>query len=124
MADGGLPEGMTAGTIHQISPQQNDSTAAVLDASTPLKVMSFNLERGYDVAGLASFIAGQRADVLLLQELDWGCKRTNGAAVVRELSDRLGMHGTSLRWRHPARTRSLELSRTLSLELSLSRTLS
>ncbi len=60
----------------------------------PASVISWNIERGYQVNDIADHIANIDADVVLLTEVDYGMARTGQLNIARELSSRLGMNFT------------------------------
>lgn len=64
-----------------------------IDNSRPLRVATFNVERGYYLEKVIKELRVADADVVLLQELDSGCKRTGGVDVANELAVALDMGG-------------------------------
>lgn len=56
-----------------------------------LRVMSWNIDRGYQLHQIASEIAKEPADLCLLQEVDWGTARVGSTDVGAELARRLGL---------------------------------
>ena len=60
--------------------------AATLSARLELLVCSFNIERGYNRADQAQFIRQKNFDIVVLQEVDIGCKRTDSANVFEEIA--------------------------------------
>jgi endonuclease/exonuclease/phosphatase family metal-dependent hydrolase len=57
-----------------------------------VRVVTWNIDHGDNVDQLASAMAAGRADLCLLQEVDWGTKRTGKADVAGELGRRLGLN--------------------------------
>lgn len=57
----------------------------------PVRVVQWNIERGYELAGIVAELAALDADVLLLQELDIGCDRSRGVDCLTELARALHM---------------------------------
>ena len=51
---------------------------AALAAGRPLRVLQWNIERGYQLEAIKAALAAADADVLLLQEIDVGCDRSGG----------------------------------------------
>lgn len=51
--------------------------AAHLDADRPLRVVQWNIERGYELDAIKSTLAELDADILILQEIDIGCDRSD-----------------------------------------------
>jgi len=58
-----------------------------------IRVVSWNIERGYRPKGLCRFLSALDADVYLLTELDRGNKRTRRVDLFRELEAALGIAG-------------------------------
>ena len=57
-----------------------------------LRVITWNIDRGYDLNRIASEIAQQRVDLCLLQEVDWGTARVGRADIGAELALRLHLN--------------------------------
>ena len=57
-----------------------------------IHVVSWNIHHGNNLDRLASAIAGDSADLCLLQEVDWGTKRTDQRDVAGTLAGRLGLN--------------------------------
>lgn len=57
------------------------------------RILSWNIERGYDPAQLAETIRKLQPDIACLQEVDWGNERTGRRDVLQELADQTGMLG-------------------------------
>ena len=67
---------------------------ARLDALPPrLRLLNWNIERGYAPAKLLAYLHQAKPDILCLQELDWGNRRTNELDVAEYLARELGMAG-------------------------------
>jgi len=60
-------------------------------SKTLLKIISYNLERGYRLAEIIASLKEIDADVLLLQEIDVACMRSGVLDCVEEISKALGM---------------------------------
>ena len=56
-----------------------------------LRVMSWNIERGYSVEALVEEIKAVNPEILLLQEVDKGNKRTSEKDIADEIATALGM---------------------------------
>lgn len=59
------------------------------------RILSWNIGRGYDPERIGATIAAIAPDIACLQEVDWGCARTDGRDVLRVLAERTGMLGLS-----------------------------
>lgn len=66
---------------------------ALLDRSETLRIMSWNIERGYDLQRIASAIVALAPDVVCLQEVDWNNDRTGRRDVLQILSETTNMIG-------------------------------
>ena len=61
--------------------------------SPTVRILSWNIERGYEPDRVAAAIAALRPDVVCLQEVDWGNERTGSRDVLDALAERLQMLG-------------------------------
>jgi endonuclease/exonuclease/phosphatase family metal-dependent hydrolase len=61
-------------------------------ALSSIRVVSWNIDHGNKLDQVASAIAGDSADLCLLQEVDWGTKRTDEADIAGKLAGRLGLN--------------------------------
>lgn len=57
-----------------------------------IRVVDWNIDRGLRLPGIVEFLASQRADLLLLQEVDLNARRTRCINVAEEIARKLGMH--------------------------------
>lgn len=57
-----------------------------------LTVLSWNIERGYKLNELIDALKKADADIILLQELDINCARTNNVNVPKTIADELSMN--------------------------------
>jgi endonuclease/exonuclease/phosphatase family metal-dependent hydrolase len=57
-----------------------------------IRVVDWNIDRGLRLPEIADFLATQKADLLILQEVDLNARRTNYLNVAEELACRLGMN--------------------------------
>ena len=57
-----------------------------------LTVVTWNIERGVAFERIANTLADLDADIVLLQEVDRGCRRSGDRDVARDLAARLGMN--------------------------------
>jgi endonuclease/exonuclease/phosphatase family metal-dependent hydrolase len=58
-----------------------------------IRIMTWNIGRGYDPQRIASTIRELRPDLACLQEVDWGNERTGGHDVLAALAEQTGMLG-------------------------------
>ena len=63
------------------------------DGRDSLRVMCWNIERGYEPEMLAGCINELDPDVVCLQEVDWGNARTGNVDVLDYLANKTGMQG-------------------------------
>jgi len=57
-----------------------------------VRVVSWNIDRGLHLDGVIEFLAGVKADILLLQEADQNARRTRRINVAREIAQKLRMN--------------------------------
>ncbi|HMF59696.1 MAG TPA: endonuclease/exonuclease/phosphatase family protein, partial [Vicinamibacterales bacterium] len=61
-------------------------------AVRPLRIVTWNIERGVRFNKIVAALKALEPDVVLLQEVDRGCKRSGKVDVARELGHALGMN--------------------------------
>ena len=71
------------GDIVHIDYRSPEAVAAAghLDETRPLRVVQWNIERGYELDAAKTTLAELDADILLLQEIDIGCDRSDNRDV-------------------------------------------
>jgi endonuclease/exonuclease/phosphatase family metal-dependent hydrolase len=57
-----------------------------------VRVVSWNIDRGSKLHKVIEFLAGAKADIILLQEVDVNCRRTHHLNVAREIAQKLAMN--------------------------------
>jgi len=57
-----------------------------------VRVVSWNIDRGLKLSGVIDFLAGAKADIILLQEADLNARRTHHINVAREIAQTLEMN--------------------------------
>jgi endonuclease/exonuclease/phosphatase family metal-dependent hydrolase len=57
-----------------------------------VRVVSWNIDRGSKLRGIIEFLAGTKADIILLQEADVNCRRTQHRNVAQEIAQKLAMN--------------------------------
>jgi endonuclease/exonuclease/phosphatase family metal-dependent hydrolase len=57
-----------------------------------VRVVSWNIDRGSKLRGVIEFLAGEKADIVLLQEADLNARRTHHINVAREIAQKLAMN--------------------------------
>ena len=57
-----------------------------------LRVVSWNIDRGSKLHKVIEFLAGEKADIVLLQEADLNARRTHHINVAREIAQKLAMN--------------------------------
>lgn len=83
--------------------EQQETTTRDTSASSPaaaaaaprrsLRLLQFNVERGYELGRVIEALRRADADVIALQEVDVGCDRSDGADVGRAIAEALGLCG-------------------------------
>lgn len=78
----------------------------------PVRMVQFNIERGYQLPGIIAALRDIDADVLSLQEVDVGCDRSGGIDTGMEIARALGLNYAFLcefvEIRSPVRSVSLQ----------------
>jgi endonuclease/exonuclease/phosphatase family metal-dependent hydrolase len=57
-----------------------------------VRVVSWNIDRGSQLHKIVEFLAGEKADIVLLQEADLNARRTHHLNVAREIAQKLAMN--------------------------------
>ena len=79
--------------IHRVVGSPANHASA--DDKGELKIVSWNIQFGRNFQQIADTLGGLGADVILLQEADRFCERTDGRDVPRDLAEALGMNWVS-----------------------------
>ena len=58
-----------------------------------IKVLNWNIERGYELEPLIKYMRSESPDIICLQEVDWNCKRTGNVDVGQAIAEALDMRG-------------------------------
>ena len=64
----------------------------MLDPPDSIRVVDWNIDRGLKLRGVIEFLAGVKADIILLQEADLNARRTRHINVAREIARKLEMN--------------------------------
>ena len=64
----------------------------VFFASDCVRIVSWNIDRGLKLSAIIEFLAGSKADILLLQEADLNARRTHHIHVAKEIARKLEMN--------------------------------
>ncbi len=57
-----------------------------------IRVVNWNIDRGLKLSGVIEFLAGAKADIILLQEADLNARRTHHLNVAKEIAQTLEMN--------------------------------
>ena len=79
--------------IEKIYIKNNTAKNRTIETVNELRILSWNIERGYDPKAISSYINEVRPDIVCLQEVDWGNMRTGGIDVLEELARDTQMMG-------------------------------
>lgn len=79
--------------INQIYLKNAGTTLQQEIAPDHFRLLSWNIERGYFPAKLASFINLVKPDIVCLQEVDWGNQRTGNRDILNYLAEKTSMLG-------------------------------
>ena len=69
-----------------------DLTRSEATPKTVLKVAAWNIERGYKRSQITRWLAEGNPDIIILSEVDRGCRRTGYQQVARYIASQLGMY--------------------------------
>jgi endonuclease/exonuclease/phosphatase family metal-dependent hydrolase len=61
-------------------------------APDSIRVVNWNIDRGLKLSGVIEFLAGAKADIILLQEADLNARRTHHIKVAKEIAQKLEMN--------------------------------
>jgi endonuclease/exonuclease/phosphatase family metal-dependent hydrolase len=61
-------------------------------APSSIRVVDWNIDRGLQLSGVIDFLAGAKADLILLQEVDLNARRTHCRNIAKEISQKLRMN--------------------------------
>lgn len=64
----------------------------VLGPPDSVRIVNWNIDRGLKLRGVMEFLAGAKADIILLQEADLNARRTHHINVAREIAQKLEMN--------------------------------
>jgi len=87
MSDAWLPNAR----IHQVTGEPTRFHRP-RDPAAPVKVVTWNIERGRAYPAVLAVLRGLDPDVVLLQEVDDGCRRSGYRKVARDLAEALQMN--------------------------------
>lgn len=61
-------------------------------APASIRVVDWNINRGLQLSGILEFLSSTKADLILLQEVDFNARRTRRLNIAREISQKLEMN--------------------------------
>lgn len=67
------------GEVYQADFRPSESPPPLSPAPPTLKLLQWNIERGYKLPGIVEELKQIDADIISLQEVDVGCDRSDGA---------------------------------------------
>ncbi len=74
-------------------PKNESAPGAAWDGRESIRILNWNIERGFKKDRLLAYIKECDADIICLQEVDWGNLRTGGEDVLEYLAGEMGMPG-------------------------------
>lgn len=97
--------------IHEFSPitvnMSMDSSIEI-----PIRIIQWNIERGYQLKNIKHLLKQHNADILCLQELDIMCSRSQSRDIVKEIASELKLNSVFVpefvELEHPIRKRAVE----------------
>jgi endonuclease/exonuclease/phosphatase family metal-dependent hydrolase len=78
--------------LEQIETGTFSTPTWVICPPDSIRVVSWNINRGLQLDRIVDFLAGTKADILLLQEADQNARRTRHINVAREIAQKLRMN--------------------------------
>lgn len=78
-------------TIYYKEPAGGYEEATI--APGRIRILNWNIERGYDPQAISDYIKARKPDIVCLQELDWNNKRTDYVDVLQVIADQTGLLG-------------------------------
>jgi endonuclease/exonuclease/phosphatase family metal-dependent hydrolase len=79
-------------SIEEVETGTFASARVVSSAPDVIRVISWNIARGYQLEGVTEFLLNNKADLVILQETDRNSRRTLHRNIAREISQTLGMN--------------------------------
>lgn len=79
--------------LDSIYLKNKDATLQQIKQQPTLKILNWNIERGYNLPTILQYLKKQNADILCLQEIDWNNKRTSSKDIGLEIAKELNMAG-------------------------------
>ncbi len=79
--------------LSQIYSKNNAAQLIPAQGIETLKILNWNIERGFEPDTLLAYIKEVGADIVCLQEVDWGNLRTDNRDVLEYLAEQTGMLG-------------------------------
>ena len=83
---------LTSAEIHAITGEPDGVSTSPNQASAPLTIVSWNIERGVQYERIVSTLRTLAPDIILLQEVDRHSQRSGDRDVARDLAHALGMN--------------------------------
>lgn len=80
------------GQVFQRDFRQHPGSERPEQPSRPIKLLQWNIERGYQLAGIIEELRRIDADIISLQEVDVGCDRSGGADTGVAIAQALGLN--------------------------------
>lgn len=80
-------------TLQLDSIYLKNKNAEQINQPSSLKILNWNIERGYNLPTILNYLKEQDADILCLQEIDWNNKRTGNKDIGLEIAKALNMVG-------------------------------
>jgi hypothetical protein len=89
----GLNEFQKKLSVDKIYVKNEPVNLGSIEENDKLKILTWNIERGVNPAALTAYINQVRPDVVCLQEVDWGNRRTKNVDVLNQLACSTSMLG-------------------------------
>jgi len=82
----------TVTSMQEIETGSFASPRWVFSSPSSVRVVNWNIDRGLHLARVIDFLAGAKADIILLQEADLNARRTHHLHIAREIAQKLQLN--------------------------------
>lgn len=83
---------MTVSSNQEIEVGNFAPQRRLLGTKTSIRVVDWNVNRGLRLSGVIEFLAGMKADLIILQEVDLNARRTHQINVAQKISQKLQLN--------------------------------
>ena len=88
----GLDSAPASPAASSLDEPREIGTVAAGNIAKPIHIVTWNIDRGRNLGAITRYLAGEHADLVLLQEADWNTRRTGWKDVSAELAKQLSFN--------------------------------